>query len=236
MLASLYTAGAGMEAAEALHRTTAHNLARGNQPGFRRLVSVETALLDQPRPGPLSPRLAALEQVDFSSGPFETTGQPLDLAIDAPGFFVLEGPQGPLYTRCGVFQLNAEGILINGDGLPVQGEGGPLTIPGTALLSDLQVTSDGSLQLGNNKIGKLQVVTFEDVSRLRPVGGATFAAPADMPAQQTEGAVLQGVREQSNVQQVQELVSLITASRRYEAAQKALRTIDEATKKRIELN
>jgi len=54
-------------------------------------------------------------QIDsnFTQGPIETTGQALDFAIEGEGFFVVEGPDGPLYTRAGAFGIDDAGYLVD---------------------------------------------------------------------------------------------------------------------------
>ena len=236
MLTSLYAAASGMEAAEALHASTAANLAQAHLSGFRRSLSVDAfgGDADRVQRPPGAGGLASEPIVDFSPGRLEQTDQPLDLALDGPGFFAVDGPDGPLYSRNGVFQLGADGVVTTTGGLSLQGVGGRLTLPGNASLQQLQIASDGSIRVGNQTVGRIRIVNFEDVSRLERMRATLFRAPDDQPPQPSEASVLQGVRELSNVQPVTELVSLITASRRYEAAQRAMHAVSEATQKMID--
>ncbi|MES2790393.1 MAG: flagellar hook-basal body complex protein, partial [Planctomycetota bacterium] len=54
---------------------------------------------------------------DNSEGSLESTGNPLDLAIQGKGYFAVQTPQGERYTRAGNFTINAQGQLstLNGD-------------------------------------------------------------------------------------------------------------------------
>ena len=237
MLTSLYTAASGMEAAESLHAATAHNLAHAHQAGFRRLLATDVSSLRNRDDFRVENDLLGLQseqRIDFSPGALEHTGAPLDLALDGPGFFAVDGPQGPLYTRNGAFHLHGDGTIVTGDGLPLRGSNGPIVVPPQVRLASLQIGSDGAITVDGNEIGRIEVADFEDRTRLEQVGDTLFRAPDDLAAAPANAAVLQGTREHSNVQPVEELVALITASRRYEASQRALRSIDEATQKLIE--
>ena len=63
---------------------------------------------------------------DFSHGPIEQTGNPLDVAIDGDAFLVVQTPRGERYTRNGALQINATGQLVTSDGDRVLGDGGPI--------------------------------------------------------------------------------------------------------------
>src|SRR5579884_3690777 len=61
---------------------------------------------------------------DFSQGTLQQTGHPLDLALTGPGFFSVNGPSGPLYTRNGSFQVSNTGVLTTAEGYAVRIQGG----------------------------------------------------------------------------------------------------------------
>ena len=237
MLTGLYSAANGMEAATVRHELAAANLAFAQNPGHRRIAirhqSFRSALsatasedLDPDGPDqPLNPT------IDFRPGHIEHTGRTLDVALQGDGFFVLEGPQGPLYTRNGRFQVNTAGELVSGDGLRVRGTGGPLTLPpGTSSLN-LQVTAEGRVLMGEAPVGQFDIVSFDDMSQLQRAGAALFSAPESVSTSRAKTSVLQGAYEHSNVEPVTELVSLLIASRQYEAAQQSMRSIERAVEK-----
>ena len=60
---------------------------------------------------------------DFSQGSVTNSTSPSDLAIQGDGFFILDGPEGDVYSRNGNFSLNSASLLTNADGLRVQGYG-----------------------------------------------------------------------------------------------------------------
>ncbi|HUS39193.1 MAG TPA: flagellar hook basal-body protein [Pirellulales bacterium] len=247
MLAGLYSTAAGLNAAEMAHEVVARNLAHADVPGFRRqeasIATFESALLEAnanagAASGDLSRLGASVDVVatDFSQGGIETTGRSLDLAILGDGFFTVSGPNGPLYTKNGVFHLDAAGQLVTASGMPVEGDGGPIQVSDEASPSAIQVTVDGTVRMGGSEIGKIAIVSFEDVQQLVPVGTTLFEAPDGVTAQPSEAVVQQGAREMSNVVAVDELVNLIAAIRHYEASQRALKSIAEAVEKNISPN
>jgi len=164
--------------------------------------------------------------IDFSQGGVQQTGRPLDFALYGMGFFVIETPEGALYTRNGVFHTNQQGQIVDCQGRLVGGQAGPIVIPSGTALSELNVSEDGNVSIGGASVGKLRLVDFgENQSQLVSVGGSCFQPPAGvLPAPAGETSVKQGYRESSNVNVVEELVKLIAVTRLYESNMKILTT------------
>ncbi|MCY2931655.1 MAG: flagellar hook-basal body protein [Planctomycetota bacterium] len=222
-----------MDALTQTYRTIANNLANSATPGFKRTQSVFlrelTGRLGQPvADDVVSGAVREQGSLDMSPGTMTLTGRPLDLAIGGSGFFVVETPQGPMYTRNGTFSLNAQRQLIDGAGRIVAGTDGPIVLPPQASEATIQVSADGAVTSAGQTIGKLQIVTFDDALSLHPVGAGCFGTvdgarpfPAENPK------IAQGFREASNVSPVEELVGLISVTRLYEANIRTLKTMDE---------
>jgi len=239
MLRGLYAAATGMEAAASSHEVTSRNLAHASVPGFRKMLSTFESL--QNAHGRTAEEKLVGTQVkspsfDFTPGPLNRTGAPLDLALEGDGFFVVNGPDGPLYTRSGTFELNGEGQLVTPDGLTVKSASGAITIPPNTPASAILVGPDGTIRVGGAELGQLDIRRFEDPQALRSVGATLFHAPPELVAQESDANVIQGVREMSNVSAVSELVNLIAAQRHYEMSQKAAVSMDRTAQKRIDLN
>src|SRR3546814_9243091 len=64
---------------------------------------------------------------NLTEGQMTSTENTLDVALSGDGYFEVETPVGPRYTRNGVFQLTADRQPVTSTGLPVLGEGGPPT-------------------------------------------------------------------------------------------------------------
>jgi flagellar basal-body rod protein FlgF len=158
---------------------------------------------------------------DFSSGPINQTGGPLDIAIDGDAFLVVQTPRGERYTRNGALQINATGALVTSEGFQVAGDGGAIQFQSTD--SDVSITADGSITVresGNTKSdsarGKLRLVRFDRVTQLQKDGSSLFAAPNGVaPQAATKVRVIQGAVEGSNVRGVIEMARMIEVTRTY---------------------
>lgn len=240
MLNGLYSAATAMDSAATRHEVVAQNLAFADHPGFRRRVTVdrsfETALQEVQSPEFTRESLGTNSHgphIDFTVGAFQQTGRTLDLALQGDGFFVIDGPDGPLYTRSGVFQVNDEGTLVNVDGLPVRGEGGEITFSPGASTEQVTVTGDGRILQGDQEVGRLETAHFERLDLLTPAGVSLFRASEGVEQLPAEATIVQGVRERSNVSPVTEMVRMIDGMRQYEAASKALQTIARSIEQRV---
>jgi len=228
------------------HETAAENLANAHLPGFRRRVltqsQFETSMADAQDKSGMSPFLGTTigsysedaVKLDFTHGTIKQTGRKLDFAINGDGFFVVDGPVGPLYTRNGAFLENENRELITVDQLPVRGLNGTITLPPDTPMSAVTVDSEGRFFDANGvEFGQLETVQFGDNSVLHPVGASLFQAPDNITPDASTGVVLQEYVEQGNVAYMDELVNIMVASRQYEAAQRVLTSIDEAIEKHI---
>ncbi|MEZ5316937.1 MAG: flagellar hook basal-body protein [Vicinamibacterales bacterium] len=157
-------------------------------------------------------------RVDMTDGAFATTGRPLDVAIDGPGFFVIQTDGGPRYTRNGQFSLNAERQLVADDGSPVEGDGGPITVGD----GEVRIDGDGAVWAGTTKAGRLSVVAFNDAGALRHDRGARLDAAGQTAVPVEQPVLRAGSLEQSNVSVADRLAELTTVTRGFEAMQKAM--------------
>lgn len=157
--------------------------------------------------------------VDFKAGTVVPTGSELDFTIEGNGFFVVETPGGPRYTRDGHFQRSPDGVLQTPDGLAVQGEDGPIELPP----GELTVERDGTLMVAGVSAGRLALVDFEDYEALVREGPNRFADRSASGAREADGASVQnGVLEQSNVSMQERLAELTQVSRSFDALQRGI--------------
>jgi flagellar basal-body rod protein FlgF len=151
---------------------------------------------------------------DHSQGPLRQTGNPLDIAIDGKAFLVVQTPNGERYTRNGSMQINAQGELVTTAGHKVLGDGGPIQFQTTD--KDIAFNRDGSITVLGGTRGKLRLVQFDDVQRLKKDGASTFVAPSGVdPVTAQNPHVIQGSIEQSNVKSVVEMARMIEVTRHY---------------------
>ena len=159
---------------------------------------------------------------DFSQGTLRPTGNSLDVALAGKGFFAVNGPAGPLYTRNGNFHAAANGTLVTADGYPVRGSGGkPLNI---SPARPLEISSDGTVRQDGNIIGQLEIADFTSTAGLAKHGNNYFRA-AQQPSRSgapRDTAIRQGHLEDSNTGGAEAAVRLIGIMRQFEMLQKAV--------------
>lgn len=215
----------------------AHNLANVSTVGYKRRCSVFTETLKaQSASGGVTEEQAdgsvtSGAAIDFSQGHIVETARSLDCALFGKGFFVIETPEGPLYTRNGTFHANQNGQIVTSDGRMVAGQAGPITLPTTIGDSQITVSADGSISAAGTAIGKFRLVDFVDTQdKLVPVGAGCYRMPDNIQPTVTENIVVkQGYQEASNVRMVDELVNMIIVSRLYEANMKFIAAQKEAS-------
>ena len=217
-----------------------HNLSNVSTVGFkRRYNNFSKALMDQGvGTGEAVPEDGSIIQVfDFSQGPLVETGRSLDFALCGKGFFTLETPEGPIYTRNGMFHLNKDQQIVNMSGQIVLGDAGPIVIPPNVGLDQINVSKDGNVTAAGLPVGKFKLADFrENEQLLTSVGSSSFAAPAEVKPQAANNVfVEQGVQESSNVEMVEELVSMIMVKRLYEANMQLVSVERDTSKSLISL-
>ena len=187
---------------------------------------------------------AAATSRNFLQGTLQQSNNSLDVAINGNGFFEVTQPDGTTaYTRDGSFQVNAQGQLVTSSGLPV---GGGITIPAGA--TSVNISAEGvvsAVMPGNaaaQAVGNLAMASFINPAGLEPRGQNLYieTAASGQPQQGTPGlnglgTVNQGYLEGSNVNVVQELVTMIQTQRAYEMNSKAIQTSDQMLAKLAQL-
>ncbi|NJM31726.1 MAG: flagellar basal-body rod protein FlgG [Limnobacter sp.] len=252
MMRSLWIAKTGLDAQQTQLDVISNNLANTATNGYKRSRAVFEDLLYQTlrQPGAQSSEQTQVPsglQIgtgvkpvatvrNFSQGNMQQTSNPLDLAINGPGFFQIELPDGTTgYTRDGSIQVDANGTMVTSNGYAVLG---PITIPADAV--DISVSQDGVVsaivagQTQPQQLGQISVATFVNPAGLAARGQNYFAETAASGAPTTTnpgsngaGLVNQGYVETSNVNVVEELVGLIQTQRAYEINSKAISTSDQ---------
>ena len=249
MVRGLYTAASGALVAQSMADNVANNLANVNTSGFKQtLMQIQTApvmnvLRIQNDPGnglagvPVAQYVGSLgtgAQISdtpnsFEQGSLQSTGNELDAALSGPnGFFAVQTPQGVRYTRDGQFLRDGNGNLTTQDGSFVLGQNGrAIVLNGQGSVT---IGADGAISQGNRQIDTLQIVSFNNLTQVRPEGDNLFAPSAQAGITAAQGvSVQQGFLEKSNANVVRSMVDLITAERWFDANQKAIQTQDTAT-------
>ncbi|HMP80343.1 MAG TPA: flagellar hook basal-body protein [Pirellulaceae bacterium] len=229
MINGLYSSASALDVLAQQQEAIASNLAHLNTPGHRRMIFA----FKQATSGGESTRVQPgtrvdIKTADFSPGKMQQTGRNLDIALRGDGFFVYQGAGGPIYSRNGVLILDPQTKqLVNGDGFPLLDDSNsPLALDSE--LTDLAVAFDGTLTNNGQQIGKIAVVTFDNVRLLESENQTYFRAGQATPSPATEFSIVQGFRELSNASPITELIALIAGSRSFEASQRAIRMIADS--------
>ena len=203
-----------------------NNLANVSTTGFKRITNAFTKSLeeqminsDQYSPG----KIELNSSIDFSQGNINVTGRSLDFAIYGKGFFIIETPNGPLYTRNGVFHTDQNNQIVDSQGRIVAGDAGPITIPNDAGILQINVSKDGNISAAGVPIGKFKLVDFQDnENKLMPTGDSCYQMPDPniQPVEAENSIIKQGSQEVSNVKMIEELVDMLMVTRLYEANMK----------------
>ena len=232
MLRGLYAGATALDAANNRQDVISQNIAHASVPGYRsRGLVFQTFDQSLSQPTTLGGATTDIigDQIaggysSYETGPVVHTGNPFDLALSGDGFFVIDGPNGPLYTRNGLFQPDGQGVLKTKEGFTVAGT---ITIPEGATKVD--ISQEGFVFADNVQVGQIQIVRFNNPQGLIPAGTAAYTAGgAQQQANDGTTTVMQGYVENSNVQIVTEMVNMIAGQRYYEAAQRAIRAISDA--------
>jgi flagellar basal-body rod protein FlgG len=260
MIRSLWISKTGMEAQQTQLDHISNNLANVATSGYKRAhaqfedliyqnlrqsgaASSEQTQLPTGLQVGLGTRAAATTR-NFTQGNLQQSGSNLDVAIKGNGFFQIQLPDGgTAYTRDGSFQLDSQGQLVTNSGYLVQPG---ITIPAQA--QSVTIAPDGTVtvalpgQATPQSVGQLQLASFVNPAGLEPRGSNLFAETASSgtptsasPGQSGLGSLQQGFVETSNVNVVEELVSMIQTQRAYELNSKAISTSDQMLQRLAQL-
>ncbi len=239
----LWLSAAGMKVNDHRQTVLANNMANVHTTGFKQDLAVvaQRQVESRESASPFDQRHPVLDDLaggvnvlqsyhDFSQGPLEQTGRPLDVALVEDGFFVVSDGKHERYTRDGAFMVNAEGelVLSSGDGRwrVLDEDGGKITI--SPDLAEPKVSYDGTIRQGDQTVGHLQTVDFEDEQALRKFGENVFELTEGEP-HAVNTRVEAGTLERSNFDVMMGLAIMIEATRAYEMNANLLRMQDEMT-------
>lgn len=212
-------------------RVAAGNMANADVVGYRQQIGVPQSDFSQVAAavtggaapgvaGASAPQMAVA--VDTRPGALKSTGEPLNVALQGNGYFVVSTARGQLLTRRGDFQLDPSGTLCAFTGDPVLGTDGVIRIKG----GTPQIAADGSIRVANQLVGQLDIVQPAPGATLQPAGDGFLVSSTGQVAAGAGTQVLQGFVEGSNVSPVNQMVMLMQATRHFEASQRFVRAYD----------
>jgi flagellar basal-body rod protein FlgF len=218
--------GGAMRADADALRSIGLNLANADSVAYRRQLPVSSA---QPFAELLTgnePVMQHATAVDLRSGALKSTAEPLHIALDGPGFLLLEpaaNPQELLLTRRGDLQVSPDGYLTAANGAKVLGASGPIQV-GHAVPS---IAADGTVSINDQRVDVLRIANVVDGSALQPAGAGMYrAAVGSVTEGERQASIRQGFLEASNVEPVNEMLQLLETVRRFETEQRFARAYD----------
>ena len=218
----------------------ANNIANASSPGFKAdrefyglYVSAEAAASND---GNDKTTLPVIERqwTDFSQGSLASTGNPLDLALAGKGFFAVNSPAGPLYTRDGGFKLSKDGFLETQDGFRLrnQQDGKPIQVDTSR---PVDIATDGVVRQDGAELAHIDIVDIKDPGALAKKGRNYFELlSSDVPTPAKEAEVQQGHIESANFQTAESAVRLVNVMRQFESLQKAMNIGSDMNKRLLE--
>jgi flagellar basal-body rod protein FlgF len=192
-----------------------NNLANANTTGFKRdfghILQNETGF-------------DAGTKIDLSPGDLVTTGNEMDVALNGPGFFAIQTPNGVRYTRNGSFSLDAKGELVTKDGMAVLNASGSTINVGHGKVA---IQDGGIVTVDGNEIATLKIVNFTDTQKLQKEGLSRliWTGAPDGVQDAPDIHLKSGALERSNVNAIDEMIHLMSAYREFEAVQRTLKTL-----------
>lgn len=200
-----------------LQQVVANNLANANTDAFK--VDRVTARLLQGVDSPIP-----VQETDFQQGSLRETGRALDLALEGPGFLVVQTDSGERLTRGGSLRLDPGGRLIDSEGAPVLGKEGPIIIAG----GNVEVLGDGAVMVDGAMVDRLRVETVEDLSSLMKEGTGHYAPSGPTITIEPGTATLrQGQVEEANLDPITSMVEMVKIQQAYKANVDALQAMDD---------
>ena len=255
MLKEFFTAALGMQNQQTRLEVTANNMANASTAGFKRASVFERNMIDA-RANFYNVK-GDVEQndppvgsyYDFTDGAFQQTNNPLDIAIEGKGFFVVQNELGQDYlTRAGNFKLSTNGEILTMDGKKLMGESGAIKLD-EEIMAESQITKDNSLTnlriaetgevfVNDYEVGKLVIADVKNYESLQRVSNQDFLVTetTDISFQNSdEIKIRQGWLEDSNVNIINEMIEMIELQRMFEAGSKVIQTNDGTLDKAIGL-
>ena len=240
MVKGIDAAASGMIGMMSMNDIISNNLANINTPGFKQSIAtfqsfkdVMVSKIDASNGytqstgeslGTLSTGSAINQTaLDFKQGSLQVTGNPTDLALQGQGFFEIQTPNGIAYTRNGSFIRNDKAELTTTDGYHVIGRNGPITLNNNNDFSNVKITEDGTVEINNKIIDKINIVDFKNKANLQSIGTSLYAPiNGEKPVAATNCTVKDGALESSNSNVIECMVNSINASRTYESLSKVI--------------
>lgn len=206
----------------------ANNLANINSTGFKKQVPFQEYLNQ-------NGNIEVKQTTDYGQGEVILSANPLDLAISGDGYFLVKTGKGAELTRNGKFHISEDGFLVNGNGDKVLGNNGEINFGGLMENDNpsISISKTGEIKMGETDIDSLVIAKLENPQEAMRTSNSNFAVADDnySIASPQSYEIVQGYLEESNVNPILEMQSMIQTNKDYESAYKIMRYLDQAMEK-----
>ena len=258
MYQGFYNLTSGMLTQSRNLNVISNNMVNIQTPGYKRDKMVSTTFQEEmlyrtgqrykedPEPLATTSKIRAAERtyVNHEQGGFDLTDGIFDFALGDKGYFCIDTPAGVRYTRNGSFFVDDEGYLsLNGqgrvqgtDGQPIRIDNENFTVDGRGNISVVETsgggTEDAEVTTEVRQMGTLRVVDFEDYEQLHKEDYGMFSTNQE-PQEAESPSVMWKMVEKSNVDMVEEMVSMMTSQRALQSAAQVLKMYDQILSKAV---
>ncbi len=244
MFKGFYTLTSGMLTQQHRLDTISNNITNVSTPGFKKDTLLSTTFREEltsrtgsvDKSNPKALNNTSMIQVpdevvtDFRQGSFDMTGDPFHFAIAGDGFFQVETPDGPRYTRNGAFTLDEEGYLYLESAGRVSGENGAILLK----TDEFTVEPDGRIMMENGTAaGRIQCVDFEDYNQLVKSGEGLFSNNNNANVLPAQASLRWKELERSNVVSMDEMTDMMGAQRALQSESQILKIYDQIMQKAV---
>ncbi len=225
MVKGIYLAARGMQARMKNLEVVANNLANLNTTGFKEEMPFSMVMNQYGN-------VSLQQNTDFEQGNLMQTSNPLDLAISGNGYFVVQTQYGSELTRNGNFKISNEGYLVDENGNKVMGNNGAIYLDKLApdQKKSITISKSGEVIMGGNIIDNLQIVNMNDPQAAPRTTGVNFSADGIgyQAASPSDFTVRQGYLEESNVNPIREMETMIQLNNEYDSAHRVINYLDKS--------
>jgi len=234
----IYVAMSGAKHILDQQASVAHNLANVSTNGYRAAASAFRAVPVQGDGLPTRTFVVdSTPGANFAQGALQQTGRDLDVAVQGPGWIAVQTNDGSVaYTRNGSLQISPNGLLQTRNGLNIVGEGGPISIP---MDSSITIAKDGTVSAVStvpppkavNAVGRIKLVNPDETLLVRGGDGLFRLANGGSAEADPKVTLASGALEGSNVNVVEEMISMISLARQFDLQMKLLNSADTNAQK-----
>lgn len=260
MIRSLYSGTSGMKNHQTRMDVIGNNIANVNTIGYKSSRANFQDMLYQLQRSPSAPSEGGAGSINpaqvgtgmlvmgigtnMGQGALQSTGRVLDLAIQGNGFFQLKDNGGNFYyTRNGIFNLDANGCIVDSNGyLLTDTDGSEIRIE--EQIGQLSISKDGVITASDTSgadmgvSAQIGLFSFANPEGLLKIGQnlykETTTANGSISGQATSidmanatSSINSGYLEMSNVDLIDELANMIITQRGYQANIRTITTSDQ---------